>query len=205
MIIKVCGMRDALNIRHVEQLHIDWMGFIFYPPSPRYVEDIPTYLPSTVQRVGVFVNADMDFITQRVQNFSLDYVQLHGDESPKLCSAIRKITGKKIIKAFGVKDDTIFKNTSAYEPYIDYFLFDSFSDIYGGSGKVYDHNILHNYSGHTPFLLSGGLGPEHLTSIKAFRHPQFVGVDLNSQFEIAPALKSVDKLQLFINEFRKNN
>jgi len=203
MIIKVCGMRDALNIRLVEQLHIDWMGFIFYPSSPRFVEEVPSYMPSDVQRIGVFVDADMDFIMNRVQNYALDYLQLHGNESPIQCSTIRKYTGKKIIKAFGITESTNFKKILTYEHHADYFLFDTYSETYGGSGKAFNHSIINKYTGQTPFLISGGIDIEHLTEIKTCHHPQFVGVDLNSRFEIAPALKSVDRLQLFINEFRK--
>ena len=126
MIIKVCGMREALNIRLVEQLQIDWMGFIFYPDSPRYVKEKPSYLPSRVKRVGVFVNAEKDFILNCTETFGLDMLQLHGMETPKQCSELRRLTGRKIIVdtyggsaphgggAFSGKDPTKVDRSAAY-------------------------------------------------------------------------------------------
>ncbi len=205
MIIKVCGMRETDNIRLAEQLTIDWMGFIFYPKSPRYVKDKPSYLPQKVKRVGVFVNAQHDFITSRITEYKLELLQLHGDETPQTCEALRKETGKKIIKAFGINENTDFGHIQSYESSVDYFLFDSRCESLGGSGQVFNHQLLEQYQGNTPFLLSGGLSIEHLAGIKSFQHPQFLGVDLNSRFEISPGVKSIEKLEYFIKELRSSD
>jgi phosphoribosylanthranilate isomerase len=200
MIVKVCGMRDALNIRLVEQLPIDWMGFIFYPRSPRYVDTVPAYLPEHVRRVGIFVNADTAFIKEHSERFSLNFVQLHGHETPAQCREVKAATGLGIIKAFGISSAADFSNVAAYEGAADYFLFDTKCDSAGGSGRSFDHTLLRQYTGTTPFLLSGGLGPESVDELRSFSHPAFLGIDLNSKFEVSPALKSVGKLRQFLSE-----
>ena len=198
MIVKVCGMSDAVNIRLAEQLNIDWMGFIFYPPSPRYVERRPDYLPQRQQRVGVFVNADEDFILSRISLFGLQLLQLHGHETPQQCRALREATGLSVIKAFSVKSAADVAETRHYEGAADYFLFDTPTPGVGGSGRSFDHSLLDHYTGATPFLLSGGLGPDSVSHILALRHPQMVGIDLNSRFETAPGIKSIHRLQQFL-------
>lgn len=198
MIVKVCGMSDAVNIRLAEQLNIDWMGFIFYPPSPRYVERRPDYLPQRQQRVGVFVNADEDFILSRISLFGLQLLQLHGHETPQQCRALREISGLPLIKAFSVRSAADVALTRHYEGAADYFLFDTPTPGVGGSGRSFDHSLLDHYTGATPFLLSGGLGPDSVSHILALHHPQMVGIDLNSRFETAPGIKSIHRLQQFL-------
>lgn len=203
MIIKVCGMRNSGNIKAVEELPIQWMGFIFHPLSPRFVDTPPSYLPTRVKRVGVFVDADDAFIQSHTATYGLDIIQLHGKESPQDCDRIRNITGKSIIKAFGIKTGDSFLPVSTYESHADYFLFDTYCNSSGGSGKKFDHRLLNLYTGNTPFLLSGGIGENDAEEIKSLRHPLMCGVDLNSRFEISPALKSTEKLQIFINQLNK--
>lgn len=198
MIVKVCGMSDAVNIRLAEQLNIDWMGFIFYPPSPRYVERRPDYLPERQQRVGVFVNADEDFILSRISLFGLQLLQLHGHETPRQCRSLREATGLSVIKAFSVKSAADVAETRHYEGAADYFLFDTPTPGVGGSGQSFDHSLLDHYTGTTPFLLSGGLGPDSVSHILALRHPRMAGIDLNSRFETAPGIKSIHRLQQFL-------
>lgn len=198
MIVKVCGMSDAVNIRLAEQLNIDWMGFIFYPPSPRYVERRPDYLPQRQQRVGVFVNADEDFILSRISLFGLQLLQLHGHETPQQCRALREISGLPLIKAFSVRSAADVALTRHYEGAADYFLFDTPTPGVGGSGQSFDHSLLDHYTGATPFLLSGGLGPDSVSHILALRHPRMAGIDLNSRFETAPGIKSIHRLQQFL-------
>lgn len=205
MIIKICGMRQTENIRQVEQLGADWMGFIFYPSSPRYVSELPSYLPRKQKRVGVFVNAEKSFILEHVKLFQLDLLQLHGNETPSYCSEIREATHIPVIKAFGVAEETDFMTICTYENYADYFLFDTPCSTAGGSGKAFDHSLLNHYQGHTPFLLSGGLGPDDTKEINDFKHPAFAGIDLNSRFELQPALKSVEKLHSFLSKIKRNN
>lgn len=198
MIVKVCGMSDAVNIRLAEQLNIDWMGFIFYPPSPRYVERRPDYLPQRQQRVGVFVNADEAFILSRISLFGLQLLQLHGHETPRQCRSLREATGLSVIKAFSVKSAADVAETRHYEGAADYFLFDTPTPGVGGSGQSFDHSLLDHYTGATPFLLSGGLGPNSADNILALRHPRMAGIDLNSRFETAPGIKSIHRLQQFL-------
>lgn len=198
MIVKVCGMSDAVNIRLAEQLNIDWMGFIFYPPSPRYVERRPDYLPERQQRVGVFVNADESFILSRISLFGLQLLQLHGHETPRQCRSLREATGLSVIKAFSVKSAADVAETRHYEGAADYFLFDTPTPGVGGSGRSFDHQLLDHYTGNTPFLLSGGLGPNSADNILSLRHPRMAGIDLNSRFETAPGIKSIHRLQQFL-------
>ena len=204
MLVKVCGMREAENIHAIESLKIDFMGFIFYPKSPRYVKEKPDYLPVHCQRVGVFVNASKEEILNRAKDFDLDFVQLHGQESPAQCTGL-KAEGLQVIKAFPIGQDYDWKNTYMYKGVADYFLFDTSCPSYGGSGKQFDWKILKDYSGDTPFLLSGGIRPESLNDVLAFRHPQFRGVDLNSGFETSPGVKDVGLLNEFINNIKKES
>ena len=198
MIVKVCGMSDAVNIRLAEQLNIDWMGFIFYPPSPRYVDHRPDYLPQRQRRVGVFVNADEAFILSRISLFGLQLLQLHGHETPRQCRSLREATGLSVIKAFSVKSAADVAEPRHYEGVADYFLFDTPTPGVGGSGRSFDHQLLDHYTGTTPFLLSGGLGPDSVSHILALRHPRMAGIDLNSRFETAPGIKSIHRLQQFL-------
>lgn len=203
MIIKVCGMREETNVREAEQSGADWMGFIFYPKSPRYVGETLTYIPGNVKRVGVFVNEEVDRLLALAEKNRLDILQLHGDESPADCEALRE-KGFLVIKAFGVSTDKPFSPglPGRYEGCCDYFLFDTQTDLYGGSGSKFEWGVLSDYRGETPFLLSGGISPEDVEAIKGFSHPRCIGVDLNSGFEIAPAVKNIQLLQAFIGAFR---
>lgn len=203
MIVKVCGMRDAENIRQVEQTGADWMGFIDYDRSPRYVEGIPEYLPASLQKVGVFVNASLPHIQERIADWRLDFVQLHGKESPDFCQQLRP-TGVKVIKAFSLRTPEDVQATEEYVPYCDYFLFDTPCKEYGGSGKAFDWKLLTHYQGSVPFLLSGGLNPTSLKALSAFHHPRWAGIDLNSGFEQAPGIKDTASLSTFIHSFKQN-
>ncbi len=203
MIIKICGMRNPDNIREVEKLGPDMMGFIFYPHSMRFVSVIPAYLPRTAMRVGVFVNEDSQTILSTASRFSLRYLQLHGNESPALCREL--LSGNYgIIKAFPVKDRQDVERTKRYEGLCDYYLFDTSSSSIGGSGKQFDWKLLEDYEGSTPFILSGGIGVEDAERIRELSFPLMAGIDLNSRFEISPAMKDTGKLKTFINIFRNN-
>ena len=201
MIIKVCGMRDADNIRAVEQLNIDFMGFIFWPKSSRFVSERPAYLPTNCKRVGVFVNETIEQVSHIADEYSLDYIQLHGNESPAYIQELKAKSQKprSIIKAFNIANPTDFEQTKAYEGIVDIFLFDTKGKSVGGNGEKFDWDVLKSYKGETPFLLSGGIGPDDASCIKTFHHPQCIGIDLNSRVEIAPGLKDINKLKTFIN------
>lgn len=203
MIIKVCGMREPENIRSVERTGIDWMGFIFWPRSSRYVSAPPSYLPQKAKRVGVFVDADADTIKRHVAGCALDIVQLHGQESPEYLQSLRSVfSGSALlfIKAFSIADDKDLRRTAAYEGIADYFLFDTKTPLPGGSGMKFDWSVLSAYTGRTPFLLSGGIGPDDAPRVRSFKHEKLAGIDLNSRFETAPAMKDADRLARFLSQ-----
>ena len=203
MIVKVCGMREAENIRQVEQTGADWMGFIDYEGSPRYVAGVPEYLPESVQKVGVFVNASLSRIRERVAAWQLDYIQLHGKESPEFCREVQQ-TSIRVIKAFSLRTPDDLLATESYAACCDYFLFDTPCNGFGGSGKSFDWELLDSYEGPLPFQLSGGLSPESIESLSRFRNPWWQGIDLNSGFEQAPGLKDAAALSDFIDSFKQN-
>ena len=200
MMIKVCGMRDADNIRAAEALGIDLMGFIFWSKSSRYVSEKPAYLPTQCRRVGVFVDATVDDIRQHVEDYALDVIQLHGKETPAYLQALRSLYGDSIaiIKAFNIATAEDLQQTACYEGQADYFLFDTKAQLVGGNGTKFDWTVLASYAGETPFLLSGGIGPNDAEQVRAFHHPLLAGIDLNSRFELAPGLKNIQQLKTFI-------
>jgi phosphoribosylanthranilate isomerase len=186
MIVKVCGMREAENIRAVEQTGADWMGFIFFEGSPRYVSEVPEHLPEDCARVGVFVDAKLVDIIRKINEYGLQYVQLHGNEKPDNCRTLQK-AGVKVIKAFNLAKQEDLNHVGRYDGVCDYYLFDTATP---------DH-------GRTPFLLSGGLGPDSLGQLSRFRHPRWAGIDLNSRFETEPGIKDADLLGDFITQFKQ--
>ncbi|MGN1214240.1 MAG: phosphoribosylanthranilate isomerase [Bacteroidaceae bacterium] len=206
MMIKVCGMRESDNIRQIEKLGIDMMGFIFYPPSSRFVAEKPDYLPQKAKRVGVFVDAPTDFVYIRAKKFNLDLIQLHGNESPDYCTEIKTLLPQiKIIKAFSIANQEDPKKTHNYQTVADYFLFDTPTKLKGGSGQTFNHKLLDLYDGNTPFLLSGGLSLENQEETLKINHPMLVGYDLNSRFETQPALKDPLKIKLYINRLKQQS
>ena len=202
MIVKVCGMRDAENIRKVEALGVDWMGFVFHRTSPRFVGELPDYLPQRAKRVGVFVDETEEQIMETVQLFRLDMVQLHGHETPDFCNRIRS-KGLKVIKAINVQNTFSTEEVSFYERACDYFLFDTKTLLPGGSGQKFDGSSLSAYRGTTPFLLSGGISPDDADRVEAFVHERCIGIDLNSRFETSPAYKDIHLLQSFIDKIKR--
>ena len=216
-------MRDAQNIREVSQLGVDMIGMIFYPKSPRYVEMqsshagiIPDYVKEDINiksakspaRVGVFVDDMVQNIVTRVVNYHLDYVQLHGNEPREMCENLRLTLdpdirpGIKIIKAISVSDASDIQKYKEYVGAVALFLFDTKCKTVGGSGQQFDWQVLEQYDGEIPFLLSGGIGPEDASRLHAFHHPKCIGIDLNSRFEIEPGVKDVEKLKGFLNEMQ---
>ena len=191
-------MRATQNITELIAVQPDFIGFIFHEQSPRNVLEKPAIsIPKEIKKVGVFVNKDNEFIANKVKTFALDFVQLHGNESPKFCSELRRLLSVKIIKAFNIHENFDFKQLAAYEPYCSYFLFDAFGKNAGGNGVTFNWELLNNYKGKTPFLLSGGIDETMAKTIQQINHPQFIGIDINSGFEIAPALKDVKKIKEF--------
>lgn len=208
MLIKVCGIKQADNARAIELLVPDMMGFIFYTKSPRYVGIEPESAPfenkhKAIRKVGVFVNESDETMITLIDKFRLDYVQLHGNETPEICSTMKLYS--QVIKAFGISSDFNFDSLSMFEGTCDYYLFDTKTDGYGGSGNRFEWSVLDQYKLNTPFILSGGVGEENIADIDRLNHPMFSGIDLNSKFEISPGLKDVKKLSDFISKIRKHN
>jgi len=209
MKIKVCGLREPGNIREVIAIQgIDLIGMIFYSKSPRYVDlNIPPFDQAELKnigKVGVFVNEQPEVIVDKCRTFSLEYIQLHGNETPGYLRDLKQILPPetKFIKAFSIGSEFDLSLTSGFEGLCEYFLFDSPAKGFGGSGKSFDWEILSRYDGSTPFLLSGGIGPESIGSLRNFKHPLFAGVDLNSRFETAPAMKNAALLSEFVQHLK---
>jgi len=212
MKIKVCGMRDVENVSSLLALKPDFIGFIFYHKSKRFVAEFPQIkFPSETKKVGVFVNETIEKVIATVEKYKLDFVQLHGNETPNYCNEIlnshlecsRKIVSEshklKIIKAFSVDENFDFSITKKFQKFCEYFLFDTKGTNYGGNGIKFNWEILQNYKGKVPFLLSGGISKEDAEDIKKIIHPAFKGVDINSGFEIEPALKNIKNIKEFKN------
>lgn len=201
MLVKVCGMREPENIEKVAQLGVDMMGFIFYPKSPRFASQsvARTAADKNVCRVGVFVNESVELISDKIQLFDLNAVQLHGNESRELCEQLHEQNRLlKVIKAISVSTAGDIQKYKEYVGAVDYFLFDTKCKTVGGSGQQFDWQVLENYDGDVPFILSGGIGPEDVERIRNFHHPKCIGIDLNSKFEMEPGLKDVEMLKTFL-------
>ena len=200
MKLKVCGMRNNENLTELIATNPDFIGFIFHKKSLRNIINFPTVkIPSSISKVGVFVNETKTFILDKVKQHELDYVQLHGKESPEYCEFIQK-EGVKIIKAFNINEGFDFNELSKYEQYCTYFLFDAFGENAGGNGITFNWIILSKYKGNIPFLLSGGINESMTNKIKEISHPKLAGIDINSQFETRPGLKNISKIKKFTNE-----
>ena len=205
MKIKVCGMREPENIREVAALKPDYLGFIFYERSPRYAgnldPDIWHELPASIRKVGVFVNDKPETVLTTVRRYGLDIVQLHGDESPEICRRIRETC--LVVKAVGIAaQEDLQRAVENYDGVCDWFLFDTRTPLYGGSGKPFDWEILNAYPGITPFFLSGGIGPEDAERIARLNLPALYAIDLNSRFETAPGVKDAASLKTFIDNIK---
>lgn len=201
MLVKVCGMREPENIEKVAQLGVDMMGFIFYSKSPRFASQSVdrTAADKNVCRVGVFVNESAGLISDKIHLFDLNAVQLHGNESRELCELLHKQNGLlKVIKAISVSTAGDIQKYKGYVGAVDYFLFDTKCKTVGGSGQQFDWQVLENYDGDVPFILSGGIGPEDVERVRNFHHPKCIGIDLNSKFELKLGLKDVEKLNTFL-------
>lgn len=192
--IKVCGMREAENIQQLTQLPIDYMGFIFYEKSARFVSQNPnTNLPARIKKVGVFVNADKEKIVAKINSFDLQVVQLHGNETAAFCQEIKDL-GIETFKAFGIDEAFDWTSLSEYVGKVDYFLFDTKSKQYGGTGQTFDWDKLKEYPYDTKYWLSGGISLENIREAANFDDNRLYGLDLNSKFEIEPGLKNIDSL-----------
>ncbi|MEW2919853.1 phosphoribosylanthranilate isomerase [Muricauda sp. ANG21] len=230
MKLKICGMHH--NPTEVAQLQPDYLGFIFWAPSSRYFEGAIPQLPKSIKIVGVFVDAAVEEVLEKVNQYGLDAVQLHGKESPEYCLELKEnflsfraqsrkkkvvpldgvstaldLTNLEIIKVFSVKDDFDFSVLKDYENVCDFFLFDTKGKLPGGNGYTFDWGILENYPSNKPFFLSGGIGPESLEKLKEFRNSPAskycYAIDVNSRFETEPGRKDITVLKVFQESLSK--
>jgi phosphoribosylanthranilate isomerase len=202
--IKVCGMRETSNIRELLVHNPDFIGFILYPGSGRFLGKdykLEVDIPKNINKVGVFVNALIKDVVNWKICLDLDFVQLHGTEAPEYCKEIQDM-GLKIIKAFGIDQDFDFAILDDYMPYCDYFLFDTKTPVHGGSGLKYDWQLINNYKLEKPFFLSGGIKPEDAEAICSIKNNKLYAIDINSGFEIAPAVKDIQRIVPFIHSIR---
>lgn len=207
MKLKVCGMKNPANILEVATLQPDYLGFIFYPNSPRNFRGKIPHLPEPIIKTGVFVDAPLDFMLEMVKEHGFKAVQLHGSESPATCEALGN-HGLEVIKVFSVGDAFSFSELNRYEGKADYFLFDTRGRAKGGNGVVFNWEILKDYPSQTPFFLSGGIGPEEAGPIKQLlkwlkeenKEQLLYGLDVNSRFEMAPGVKKAGEIKEFKKE-----
>jgi len=200
-------MLEPANILEIAELNPDFMGFIFYNKSPRYAEKILDHailrkIPEGIHKTGVFVNSDFEHISRNVTEYSLDTVQLHGNETPDLCNSLME-KGIHVIKTFSISAEHNFRTCSDFAGCTDYFLFDTTVPDFGGSGQKFNWKELNKYDLGHPFFLSGGIGPEDYKTINEIDNQSFYGIDLNSRFEIKPGLKDKAMLEKFISEQRQ--
>ena len=209
MKLKVCGMKYQDNIIEVAEMQPNYMGFIFYDKSPRNFKGTIPDLPKSIKKVGVFVNASLAEVIDKVNTYNLQAIQLHGEESPKFCSALRRYpdfiskTPIDIIKVFSIKNEFDFSILKSYESVCDYFLFDTKGKNHGGNGYTFNWSVLNNYTSSKPYFLSGGIGLEEMEKLKSFMKSDASKyckvIDVNSKFEIEPGLKDIEKLKKLKN------
>jgi len=200
MKLKVCGMKYQDNINEVALLQPDYLGFIFYEKSARHFESVIPEISKSIKKVGVFVDADIEEVIKTIKKHHLHAVQLHGHETPEYCKNLQS-QDIEITKVFSIKDQFNFNDLKPYEKVCDYFLFDTKGKSPGGNGYTFDWSILNNYKSTKPFFLSGGIGLAEINKIKLFKKSKVskycYALDINSQFEIEPGLKDIEKIKIF--------
>lgn len=206
MKIKICGMKYPENIQEIAALQPDYLGFIFYDKSPRFMlNEIPA-LEKPIAKVGVFVNATQPEIEAKARQYQLEFIQLHGEESPDFCRSLQQLK-LKVIKSFNIDKQFNFNILEKYKNYCDYFLFDTKDQQYGGNGTVFDWTLLSQYHLPKPYFLSGGIGPESISDLKAFistAAAQYChAIDLNSRFETKPGQKNPETLKTFLKKIKE--
>lgn len=204
--LKVCGMKNYDNIKELIKLNPDYIGYIFYKNSKRFVGENPDkkildIVPENILKTGVFVNESIQNVINTKYRYNLNLIQLHGDETVQYCNELKSEISTKIIKAFQIYDDFDFEILNEYKPYCDYFLFDSKTNNYGGSGKKFNWQILDKYNLETPIFLSGGIDLNDAAKIK---NMNIYAIDVNSKFETEPGFKDIEKLKKFTHDIRKS-
>ncbi|MBO6631601.1 MAG: phosphoribosylanthranilate isomerase [Psychroserpens sp.] len=202
----ICGMKYRDNIEQVAHLTPDYMGFIFFEDSSRYMTNAIPDLPNSIVKVGVFVNASITYIIEKINRHQLGAVQLHGQESPQFCEQLRSHTDVKIIKVFSILNAFDFSVLETYESVCDFYLFDTKGELPGGNGFTFDWSVLNDYPSQKLFFLSGGIGPNEINQLKEFKQTKAStychAIDVNSRFEIEAGLKNYNELEKFKHELQ---
>jgi phosphoribosylanthranilate isomerase len=198
MKLKVCGMRSHENILALSDLKPDYMGFIFWKPSKRFVSTTTPTLPSNIKKTGVFVDETFDEIKSLIETHQLQAIQLHGNENPIFCDRLKDLN-VEIIKVFSIKKDFDFSTLAPYENVCDYFLFDTKGELPGGNGYAFDWEMLKSYPSSKPFFLSGGIGMDQLADLEdIFKlNLPLYAIDVNSKFESEAGMKKIELLKDF--------
>lgn len=200
--IKICGMKFPENTKEISQLSPDFLGFIFYKKSVRYFEGEISEINPDIKKVGVFVNASLEEIQEKSKQYALDYIQLHGDETPEFCATVESSTTAKVIKAFALDSNFDFSILEPYQNYCSYFLFDTKGQYFGGNGATFDWSILKKYTLPKEYFLSGGISLQTVEKLIEFLKSDYsekcFALDLNSKFEDSPGLKNSSKLKEFM-------
>ncbi len=202
--LKVCGMKH--NTLDVAQLKPDYLGFIFFEKSKRnYDQAAIETLPEGIKKVGVFVDASIEFALDKIQQFQFDVIQLHGSETPEYCKALQTDINVELWKVFSIKDHFDFSVLEAYEAVVDKFLFDTKGKEKGGNGYTFDWSVLNEYPSQKPFMLSGGIGLDEIPAVNELKKTTLplAGIDVNSKFEDEPGLKNIDLLKSLIKELNR--
>lgn len=209
MKLKICGMKYQDNMIEVAKLQPDYLGFIFHQKSSRFFDNTIPELPKSIKKVGVFVDATLNHIKEKIEKYHLNAIQLHGHESPEFCAQCQSELASashpiEIIKVFSIMDDFNFEALKPYESVCDYYLFDTKGKLPGGNGYTFNWNVLKNYPSKKPFFLSGGIGLEETEKVLSFLQSQeskhCYAIDVNSKFELEPGLKDIELLKEFKNE-----
>jgi phosphoribosylanthranilate isomerase len=200
MKLKICGMKEQENTLSISELQPDFLGFIFWKDSKRYCENIIEKIPTNIEKVGVFVDADYNEIVDKIISHQLNFVQLHGEESADFCLEMKK-TNIKVIKAIKIDNDFNFNELKYNKNCIDYFLFDTKGDLPGGNGTTFDWEVLNDYNEEIPFFLSGGIGLDEWPKLEKFLQSEAAkkcfAIDINSQFEDDFGIKNKEKIKEF--------
>lgn len=207
MQFKVCGITDITQAHALEALGVQYIGFIFYPASKRYalgklsLSDVANFKPVGAKKVGVFVNMELNELLQVVQSAGLDMVQLHGDETPEYCAAVRaQVQTVKVFRVGAAVPDFV-----PFENVVDYFLFDTDSALYGGTGQHFNWELIKGSPIPKPYFLSGGIGPNDIQGVQVMEKTKagktLLALDINSQFELEPGIKNLEKIKTFIHAF----
>ncbi|GAA0725657.1 phosphoribosylanthranilate isomerase [Aquimarina litoralis] len=222
MKLKVCGMKYQENMSAVAALQPDYLGFIFYEKSPRNFDGKIPKLPTEIKKTGVFVDEPLNQVVLKIAKYGLKAIQLHGNESPEYCKALKEVElslpivengievgfepyNFEVWKVFSIKDQFDFEILQPYEGIVEYFLFDTKGKEKGGNGYTFDWSVLNNYPSKTPFILSGGIGLDEVEKVKEILKTDLpiYAIDVNSKFETAPGLKNIEELKIFKEELNR--